>query len=668
MKIFFSCIIFLQYIKIIFAIIPVWNFKSSVKELLNDQNEYILDYEVSSGRIWGHNSENYSLRRKIYLDSKTGIIRKENNLYKDNVFFGSTEYDDIESAYRELNKQVYYICPKGRYHVYYYNITNEGKIENGTLKIDKVFNDNDNWDLKCYYQYYEHYLFISYMNSDTNFYQYDFEKGEFLYNASIDEGLYAYSWEIGQGINKEKQMFAIIKKDNHFKLEDFRFNVYNYSQNKHFDYTRQADISLTELKSKYQAFFTLDDQTTFYYFINYNNETDFQSGYCKYGLDISNIQTIEKPINEASPFIFFENVTINEIRFIYFTKYIYYNISINDTNNFYYGIIDITLNKIIFNTNENLLYFKPYYDNSMLAITNKMAYQICAIASNDGECLNKCENDEIIVDSTKKNYCGKKCDGDNIYTLKPDNICVEKCDENIYYIDDNKKECWLCKDIEENKKFKLIDISEAGCLQNKPENSYYMNKNLYLVTCYEGFNYFKGGNCVKDCSDGFFHKKESHLCDKCNENCKSCNNIDTNCTKCEEDEYLYLNETLLTYSCNKCYNNCKTCSQGKEDDTIKCLSCYNNSTYKFLYNNNCVENCPPNFIISENNECIFIEKNDLGKKDTLMLSIFIIITALILLIIIICFCKSVFCNSKKEEESLINQINTELIENKELFN
>jgi len=58
----------------------------------------------------------------------------------------------------------------------------------------------------------------------------------------------------------------------------------------------------------------------------------------------------------------------------------------------------------------------------MLAITNKMAYQICSISSNDSECLDKCENDEIIVDSTKNNYCGKKYNGDNIYTLKPDNI------------------------------------------------------------------------------------------------------------------------------------------------------------------------------------------------------------------------------------------------------
>ena len=663
MKIFFICILFLQYIKIIFSIIPVWNLDSSGIKLLNKENNYKYTYDVASGTVWGYQQETFVLKRTIYIDQETQLLKKENNLFIKDDYIGTTEYDDIESAYRDLTQRTYYICPRGRYHVHYYNFTDERNVVNGTLEIDKKFNDNENWDLKCYYQLFEHYLFISYLNSDSKFYQYDFDERRMFYNTSIDQGLYAYHWTVGDDNNQEKKMFAIIKKDNAFKLKDFTVNV---NKNQIINFSGSSYIHLTELKSKYQAFFTIDVQPALYYFINYNNETDFQSGFCNNVLIHGSINEEDKQIHEKTPFIFFENVTIDEIKFIYFTKYIYYKISIQNTNKFYYGIIDITLNKIIFNTNESLLYFIPYNSYSMLAITNKMAYQICAIANSDGQCLESCDNG-VIIDSTNKNYCGSNC-GNGLYTIKPDDICVKECDKNIYYIDDNNKECWLCKDKEGNDgKFKLINIPGTGCLKNKPNNSYYMNQNLYLVTCYTGFNYFEKGNCVEKCSDGFFHEENSQICEECDDMCKTCNKKH-NCISCKDGDYLYLNNTNLSiYSCNKCYNNCKNCIQGKDEATINCLSCDINSIYKYLYNNNCIEECPQNSIISENNECIPIDY-DLGKKDIIMLSIFIILTGLILLIIILCFCKSICYKSKKSDENLINEINTELIENKELYN
>ena len=42
----------------------------------------------------------------------------------------------------------------------------------------------------------------------------------------------------------------------------------------------------------------------------------------------------------------------------------------------YHGVLDITLNKVIFNTNENIDIFIPYSSNSMLAITKEFAYRI----------------------------------------------------------------------------------------------------------------------------------------------------------------------------------------------------------------------------------------------------------------------------------------------------
>ena len=120
---------------------------------------------------------------------------------------------------------------------------------------------------------------------------------------------------------------------------------------------------------------------------------------------------------------------------------IYKNTATQNTEKFYYGIIDIKLNKIIFNTDEQLLEFKPYNMNSMLAITSQNAYKICPIAKDQSgwlECEEQCSSNGLIVDSTGRNYCGNKCK-DGSFNIWPDNICIDKCDENIYNIDDNAK-------------------------------------------------------------------------------------------------------------------------------------------------------------------------------------------------------------------------------------
>lgn len=54
----------------------------------------------------------------------------------------------------------------------------------------------------------------------------------------------------------------------------------------------------------------------------------------------------------------------------------YYKLK-NDKGEYYYGIIDVPNNKVIFNTNEEIKTFIPYLDYAMLAITKNSAYKIC---------------------------------------------------------------------------------------------------------------------------------------------------------------------------------------------------------------------------------------------------------------------------------------------------
>ena len=144
--------------------------------------------------------------------------------------------------------------------------------------------------------------------------------------------------------------------------------------------------------------------------------------------------------------------------------------------------------------------------SSILAITSNNVYRICSLDCQEeyGSGL------RLIVDSTGRNYCGNECKEGN-FNIKADNICIDTCDENIYYIDNDKKECKLCKDLNINKNYKITNLKEAECLEKKPNNSYYINEKLYLVACYEGFNYLEENNCVQKCSKDYFHEEGNHI-------------------------------------------------------------------------------------------------------------------------------------------------------------
>lgn len=82
------------------------------------------------------------------------------------------------------------------------------------------------------------------------------------------------------------------------------------------------------------------------------------------------------------------------MKFIVGTKYVYYKIKNNDKGTYYYGIIDIELNKVLYNLEqeEEIKEFIPILNSGeMLAITSNSAYKICIVKSSD-TCLTPCSN------------------------------------------------------------------------------------------------------------------------------------------------------------------------------------------------------------------------------------------------------------------------------------
>ena len=157
--------------------------------------------------------------------------------------------------------------------------------------------------------------------------------------------------------------------------------------------------------NKYLFFYK---ETTIFYFMLYNDVSDFISGYSLKEIkeNINENKNIPIYTNSESPLKIFGESKIKYLKFIRNTKLAYYEIETNDKIT-YHGILDIKLNKIIFNTNDYIKDFRPLTNYSMLAITNDSAYEICPFTQ-DGKCIEDCEEGhQLIINYEKGNYCEK---------------------------------------------------------------------------------------------------------------------------------------------------------------------------------------------------------------------------------------------------------------------
>ena len=639
--------LFLQIIKISIQIVPFWNFTSSAIDLLDnkDKKHIYTKYSVVLHDV------PIKLERTISKENEK--IKIVNKLIINDIDYGETEFDDIESHYQD-GKGNYLICPKGKYHMYLYY-----KEEKNFKKlIPDGFPNINNWNLMCFYQYRQKTLFIAYLNSQVNFYQFNFQEETFRTNKNIHEGIHAFKWKTSQyGDDPSKmQMFAIINNGNNYFLDNIIFEI---KEGEEFNYQEIGSNYLTTLKSNYLANFKNDNYQFFW--INYNNISDFEIGFHnndKNGITTDNFYSLNITKFSKNPLAFFEKVNIEDIKFIYGMNFAYYKLK-NEKGKYYYGIIDASQNKVIFNTDEEILEFITYSDSAMLAITKNSAYKICAYRD-EKDCVN-CSNNDFKLDSSNYNFCGNKCPK---FKIMPDDICSNTCDESIF-INQNNNECGLCKDLNKENTFKFINHPE--CLKEKPENSIYINEELKILDCDINYQYenkicipkcreqyfLQDGKCVEKCLDNYFINDKK--CQKCDNSCEACNKISNNCTKCSKGKYLDITSEIQL--CKNCSDKCEVCKSSENN----CITCKKNSSFKYLFKNSCVENCPNNTKLNKKKEKCEVIKN--SKTDKIMLMIFTIITGILLFIVLFNFFIRNCCQNKKTKESLLNAINTKFSKN-----
>ena len=618
MKIILSFILFVGLIAFIFSQVPVWNLSNSALNLLLE-NSTFFKYT-----IYNNSDIGFYLIKEI---NKISDEISQNNYveFKDNRF--NTIWEGIHHVYQIEGTT--YVCPTGKNYL--------SEIDNNEFKelYESKLNEQE-WDFTCDYLDNIKGIFLSYLHSKDKFI-YTFRKGKDWEKHEMHDGYLDIIWPNGSNINNRFYLFSIITTIDSINLGEIEVNVNNDNS------VAMNMIELRGFKERLNKSYAYFDEQNYFYWITHD-DTHFYSGYSKTPIDKNSgdkqVFKIEIEFNSNSPFEYFGIIKINYVKLIRNTKYAFYEINVN--NKIYHGIIDVNLNKILFNSDENIKDFKPYSKNALLVVTDKSAYKLCIFALNEkgDDCIDQCpEGQNLILDPINNNHCGEgnKCEK---YLFKPMDYCIDKCNTTIYAIQ-NETICGLCKYINKTHPYKIIN--QNFCISEKPKNTYFIDEAKQLL------NY-----CHSSCETCSGEKDDQ---------CLSCKNgvilNDGKCLdQCPDGYYKDSNGT-----CQQCASNCLTCLGPSIDGNNKCLSCDPNKNESILidaegFPSNCVNECPNNTILNENKtKCI---KNETNYLFYIFIILFIIIL-IVLGLVIIKKCS----NMKKDDgdEQLITNINNEINEN-----
>ena len=613
---FLTFILFSHFILNIFAEFQNWNLENSSIDLLLSSNSY-------QNIIYDESKNGIRLKLEKIIKRENGEIIQKNYVQINNNKALEVQWEDIYNFYPVDNK--IYICPKGNNYLYIYSNNN---IEEKKIPSKGI---NGNWEFTFYYHENENQskriMFISYLGSgDKNIYALNIDNKN-IETLGMYDGYFDIIWPNNQ-INEEKFFIMTILKEggNSLKLIKISITVrekttYNYEGEHYINYL-----------SYFASSFFDDDK--YFYWIIYDEYNNFRTGYSLNqipdNIDNINMNNIQLQQNNESPFET-NNLKINYVKMIRNTKYAYYQINLNEL--IYHGIIDIKLNKILFNTNETITELKPFSKYSFLAITKSSAYEICVFAKSNGKCVDKCRpGQKLELYPEYGNYCYgiELCKN---YIFEQNNTCIDYCDKELYTIIDNK-ECGLCKYL--NKSFPYKIKNENYCRKETPENTYYVDESLFLLnychstckTCYGE----KDNQCINCINDLIFFDEKCLL-------------------NCPDGYYKSVNEN----QCLNCDSNCLTCSTAVESNNNHCLSCAKNLyliTAKDMANN-CVEVCPNNTKINDEKKiCTDIndEKSGKGNKSLIWIIIVIIILILIIALVVYFVCKK--CRNNKDNDNV----------------
>ena len=589
-------LLFFDLIFQVLTVIPEWNLTSAGKDLLGSNEEEIIE-------IYNRNLYNVIMVfKKKFKKTEDGII--VTNIIKIGNIEKEVNFEQVESYYYLYNK--YIVCPKGRYHPYI--IKESG--ENEELKPSDFCGEN--WDLRCFKHTGSGYFVLFYLmnGGNANIYltkdgkSWKGEASNSIDNAGIKN---TYDFLLKSDLNSgysDYQMLALLEDNNYLKFNYLAFLLEGTDAVKSY-----KSIEIIKKEKYTQATFKNSSESyKYFYYFTYNDISDFKTGYSISAIDKDGDyysipdNNFNWRTNAAPHLEFLDDMNIKKMNFLLNNKFLYYQMESKNNSDIYHGIFDIKLNKIIFNTKEEIIEFLPFSDNSMYAITKEKAYKICAY-NNNNDCTDTCYTNKYTLD-IDGNTCDDSCK-DNKYVFVPSGVCINECDEAYYTKIESNRTCGLCRDIGNNHPYKFIGGTK--CLNEIPPNAYVYNEKLMLLNCSEGYH-IENDSCVRcyplclNCSK-YSSDPNNQSCDSClydfliydNHNCRCQEGYQLNGTNCEQCD---TQNNCETYKINSC--DCKTCNEGYYlNDYSKCEPCDSNCKSCSINATNCI-GCEGNYFLEEN--------------------------------------------------------------------
>ena len=495
-------------INLSFSIVPNWKFENSVTELIS-ATETQYDHVI-------YNQNGFKLIKRITKNGDNSIS-SQNLLSINGGEYNSVNYEGIGSSYNTTNKQLnqdYLICPRGKFHPYN-PMTNE-------VFIPTEFEEGGNWDLKCFTHKLGYFYVAYFGNGQRNFYGTKNKGGTWEHN-------YVRSAWFAEKLNED--FVTTNGNGNHYALLHISADgkwlkltgaelVVSTTDNIDRPDVSQIDLFDFEIKDNTKAYISSSDDS--FYYMTYN-QNEFYSGYSLTPTitDYSQVGDNDNPIPQivkhlVSPLKFTDNIEILQMDFILETKYIYYSLKNSVTGEIYHGIIEITSNKVIFNTDEEIISLTPDKNKDLLIVTPTSVYTLCLYKDNSNNCVQTCASDLVL--NIEGNTCGVTSPSNCDLKLMPDDICIESCDTSIYILDGNQ--CGLCSDLDSSNEYKFINSDK--CISSKPDNSEYVYEKYKILKCSSGYKLNDGKDaCITNCYE---------LCETCydysnnpdNQNCINC--------------------------------------------------------------------------------------------------------------------------------------------------
>ena len=391
-----SIILEFIFILLFFALITkissselIWEFEKVAINLLSNSDSYT--YTITQGKV---NNTEFRLEKKIIKEGNK--INHNNTLYINQKFIEDVDWEDIDSFYNVKGNN--YICPTGKKHMHIYNNSRLVRVS------PESFKPLSNWELKCYYLEEKYVLLTFFLNNENNeeiqIYKYDLNtellKEDLISIRDNDiRALFGFRWTTDDSGKNKDSFIAITSNSGTIDLKNYIF------QGNEFGNEGRVTIGNSFGNTKVNH----DNYRNYFYLVSYNSNS-FTSGYIKETNNITkdNIESNKNNITTDDIFKdYVENIYINSVNLIKNSKYAYYEVS--NGGKTFHGMIDIESKKIIFNTKEEIISFKPYTNNSMLAITSKSAYKICAIKGSDNDCIDECLKGSVKYDFSKTNQC-----------------------------------------------------------------------------------------------------------------------------------------------------------------------------------------------------------------------------------------------------------------------